>query len=317
MTAATATIDVLMATYEGAAFLREQIDSIFAQPHGSLRLLVRDDGSTDATRAIVADYAARRPEMVVLVDPDGPHLGACGSFARLLELSTADYVMLCDQDDVWLPGKVSAMLSRMRELEGQFGRQTPLLVHGDLIVVDESLRTLHKSFWRSQGLDPRRGAVLNRLLVENVVAGCSAMLNRALVATCLPIPATAVMHDWWIALVAAVCGRLECLPEATAHYRQHAANCIGTKRPWLGRRFRRITGFFGDEGFRGHLAKTQRQAQTLLERFGPRLDARQRAVVAAYATLGNQGWLARRRLLLRHGFRSASWIGNAKLLAGI
>ena len=99
-----------MATYDGAAFLGEQIESIFAQQHGSLRLLVRDDGSTDATRAIVADYAARRPEMVVPVDPDGPHLGACGSFARLLEHSTADYVMLCDQDDVWLPGKVGAML---------------------------------------------------------------------------------------------------------------------------------------------------------------------------------------------------------------
>ena len=163
MTHGSATIDVLMATYNGAAFLGEQIESVLAQQHGRLRLLVRDDGSTDATRAIVTDYAARWPEMVVSVDPDGPHLGACGSFARLLELSTADYVMFCDQDDVWLPGRVGAMLQRMTETEGQFGRQTPLLVHGDLIVVDETLRTLHESFWRSQGLDPRRGGGLESL----------------------------------------------------------------------------------------------------------------------------------------------------------
>ena len=198
-----------------------------------MRLLVRDDGSTDATRSILADYAARQPQAVTVVDLQGPRLGPCGSFARLLEQSSAPYVMLCDQDDVWLPEKTAAMLGRMKELEGQLGGQTPLLVHSDLVVVDDALKTLHRSFWAYQRLDPVRGSALNRLLVENVVAGCGAMLNRALVLECLPIPTTAVMHDWWIALVTASRGRLEYIPQATVLYRQHAANRIGTNGPEL------------------------------------------------------------------------------------
>ena len=120
--------------------------------------MVRDDGSTDATRSILADYAARQPQAVTVVDLQGPRLGPCGSFARLLEQSSAPYVMLCDQDDVWLPEKTAAMLGRMKELEGQLGGQTPLLVHSDLVVVDDALKTLHRSFWAYQRLDPVRGS---------------------------------------------------------------------------------------------------------------------------------------------------------------
>lgn len=317
MTAAEEAIDVLLATYNGAPYLAGQLDSVFAQAHRLLRLLVRDDGSSDGTQSILADYAARPQCAVVTVDPQGPHLGPCGSFARLLEQSIAAHVMLCDQDDVWLPEKTGVLLGRMRELERQLGSQTPILVHSDLVVVDDKLQTLHGSFWRCRRLDPRRGSALNRLLVENVVAGCGAMLNRALVLKCLPIPDEAVMHDWWMALVAAALGRLECVPQATVLYRQHSANRIGVKRPGAAWAAGRARAFFRRDGFRGHLLRTQRQARALLERFGPDLRAEDREIVEAYASLESRGFFARRLLLLRHGFRSASWIGNAKLWAGI
>ena len=111
--------------------------------------------------------------------------------------------MLADQDDVWLPEKIAVLLGRMRRLEAELGQRTPILVHSDLVVVDSSLRKLHPSFWACRRLDPVRGATLRRLAVENVVAGCSAMINRALAEECLPIPQQAIMHDWWMALVAA------------------------------------------------------------------------------------------------------------------
>jgi GT2 family glycosyltransferase len=317
MTVAENRIDVLMATYNGAQFLREQIDSIFAQSHKQFRLLVRDDGSSDGTQAMLAELAAARPEAIVLVDPQGPHLGPCGSFARLMEQSNAPYVMFCDQDDVWLPNKIAKMLGHMGDLERQLGVQTPILVHSDLVVVDETLRRLHPSFWAYQRLDPVRGAVLSRLLVENVVAGCAAMANRALVEKCLPIPADAMMHDWWIALAAAALGRLESVPEPLVLYRQHAANRIGTKRPDVGRAVGRMQVFFGEEGFRGHLLRSQRQAQAFLEQFGAGLSSEDRATLELYATISGRGFLARRWLLWRHGFRSASWLGNVKLLAAI
>ena len=228
------TIDIVMATYNGARFLCEQLDSVLAQARPGVRLLVRDDGSTDATREILAAYAGNRPEGV-LVENGSRRLGACGSFSALLERSDADFVVLCDQDDVWLPGRLDAMLRRLVELEDRHGRGAPLLVHSDLTVVDAGLRELCPSFWRYQGLDPFRGGVLNRLLVQNVVTGCAAILNRALVRRATPIPKAAVMHDWWLATAAAALGRLEALAQPTALYRQHGENRVGAQRWEIGR----------------------------------------------------------------------------------
>ena len=225
-------IDILLPTFNGAAFLEEQLDSIFRQSNADFRLLVRDDGSTDGTRAVLARWAAAR-QNVVCIDPEGAHLGPAASVSRLLERSQAPYVMLCDQDNVWRPEKIAVLLARMHRLEEELGSQTPILVHSDLVVVDSSLRTLHPSFWACRRLDPVRGVTLRRLTVENVVAGCSAMINRALADQCLPIPQQAIMHDWWMALVAAARGRIECVAEPLTLYRQHAASAVGVRRPGL------------------------------------------------------------------------------------
>jgi glycosyltransferase involved in cell wall biosynthesis len=315
MTDRKATIDILLATYNGEKFLAEQIASIFAQSHLQFRLLVRDDGSSDGTASLLGDCAARRPGEVVVIDNRGCRLGPSGSFGALLEHSTAGYVMFCDQDDVWLPEKVARLLGRMRAAEEKYGHQTPILVHSDLAVVGERLETIHPSFWRYQRLSPIRGAKLNRLLVQNVVAGCAAMINRALAERALPIPPEAVMHDWWLALTAAALGRLECLAEATVLYRQHGQNRIGAQR-WLryvlAQARALLAGRTADV-----LQHSQRQAAALLCRFGPSLRAEQRSVVEAYATLGDHGPLSRRLLIVRHGLYKAGWIRNVGLLAAI
>lgn len=309
-------IDILLPTFNGAAFLDEQLDSIFRQSNPDFRLLVRDDGSTDGTRKVLAKWAAVRPN-VVCIDPEGPHMGPSASISRLLERSQAPHVMLSDQDDVWLPEKIAVLLGRMRRLEEALGGPTPILVHSDLIVVDSSLRTLHPSFWTYRRLDPVHGATLRRLAVENVVAGCSAIINRALVEECLPIPQQAIMHDWWIALVAAARGRIESVAEPLTLYRQHAVNAVGVRRPGLAAILGRTGAFFTDAGFHGHLGRTLRQAQALLDRFDARLSEADRAALSAYATLADCGCLRRRWRLLRHGFRTSSCLGNVKLFFGV
>ena len=243
-------------------------------------------------------------------------MGPSASISRLLERSQAPHVMLSDQDDVRLPEKIAVLLGRMRRLEEALGGPTPILVHSDLIVVDSSLRTLHPSFWTYRRLDPVHGATLRRLAVENVVAGCSAIINRALVEECLPIPQQAIMHDWWIALVAAARGRIESVAEPLTLYRQHAVNAVGVRRPGLAAILGRTGAFFTDAGFHGHLGRTLRQAQALLDRFDARLSEADRAALSAYATLADCGCLRRRWRLLRHGFRTSSCLGNVKLFFG-
>src|SRR5829696_7008565 len=98
----TETTDILLATFNGARFLPEQLASIEAQTHGGWRLIVRDDGSDDGTRSIIEAFAERHGERVRFLRDGRSQLGACGNFAALLEASDAPYFMFCDQDDVWL-----------------------------------------------------------------------------------------------------------------------------------------------------------------------------------------------------------------------
>src|SRR5882762_2968068 len=132
-------IDVLLATYNGARYLRPQIESILNQEGVSFRILVRDDGSVDETPAVIEHYRRMRPDRFIRVS-GSDHLGAAGNFASLLREAKAPYAALSDQDDVWAPHKLRTLLGVMRDLESRYGTGTPILVHSDLTVVDETLR---------------------------------------------------------------------------------------------------------------------------------------------------------------------------------
>jgi glycosyltransferase involved in cell wall biosynthesis len=310
-------IDILLATHNGVCFLGEQVRSLLEQTYPHFRILARDDGSTDATAALLADLAARRPGKIEIVDRGGRRLGTRGNFAALLERADADYVMFCDQDDVWLPEKVERTLQTMQDVERQSGADRPVLVHTDLAVVDEALRPLGRSFWEYQHLDVRRGATINRLLIQNVVTGCAAMANRPLVQKALPIPPEAVHHDWWLALVAAVFGRVVPVDEATVLYRQHGRNQVGALRWDAAHVVRKVQTLFDRSDLVRNMCDSRRQARTFLERFGPSLASGKRSAVEAYAGLGERGFLARRWCLARYGFYRTGWIRNLSLFATI
>ena len=119
---------------------------------------------------------------------EAPRLGACRSFGRLLAQAEADYMVFSDQDDVWLPGRISTPLAQIKAAEKKLGVGTPLLAHTDLMVVDENLRSIAPSFWSYSNLNPYGGSRLNRLLMQNVVTGSATMVNRALARLASPIP---------------------------------------------------------------------------------------------------------------------------------
>jgi glycosyltransferase involved in cell wall biosynthesis len=310
-------IDVLLAAHNGVRFLGQQVESLLGQTYPRFRILARDDASTDATAALLADLAARRPDKIEIVDSRGVRLGSRGNFAALLEASDAPYAMFCDQDDVWLPEKIERTLRTMRDVERRFGADQPALVHSDLAVVDEALRPLGRSFWEYQHLDARRGATINRLLMQNVVTGCAAMANRPLVRRALPIPPEAVHHDWWLALVAAALGRVEPVAEATVLYRQHGRNQVGALRWDAAHVVRKARTFFDRSTLVRNMRDSGRQARALLERLGSSLPDRKRSAIAAYVRLGECGFLGRRWRVARYGFYRTGWIRNLSLLARI
>ncbi len=310
------TVDVLMSTYNGADFLPAQLDSILAQTGARLRLLVRDDGSQDHTCALLQQYAKRHPHTIELL-ADGQHLGTSASFGRLLVAASAPYVMFSDQDDVWLPGKVELLLSRMRRAEAEHGPDCPLLVHSDLCVVDRNGRLLGGSFWKYQNIDPIGGSSLNRLLVQNVATGCAMMMNRSLAQLASPVPPQAIVHDWWLALVAAALGRIICITAPTVLYRQHGGNQIGAVRWDAAHLVRKATTAFDRRPVAENMRRAAAQAQALLQRYGPQLSPQQHSAVAAFAAIPTAGFLRRRMHIARYGFLRTGWIRNLALLARV
>lgn len=225
---ATKMIDILLSTFNGEAFIKEQLDSVLAQTGSEFRVMIRDDGSTDRTVEILDQYAATDPRISIMNDGSG-NLGVRRSFMSLVERSAAPYFMLCDQDDVWLPGKVRASLGRISAMREMYGDDLPLLVFTDLTVTDRDLTVIAESFWKYQSLDPDITCDWRDLLAQNVVTGSTIIANAAARRACIPFVLDEMMHDHWLAVNTARSGHIEYLTEPSVLYRQHDQNTEGAR----------------------------------------------------------------------------------------
>ncbi len=311
-------IEILLATCNGEQFLREQIDSILGQDYEHFRVLARDDGSSDLTNEILNDYAARFPNRFRVLPSGSASGSAKENFLRLMKASTADYICLSDQDDVWLPDKVRRTKEAMDRLESECGVNLPLLVFTDLRVVDDKLGLQHPSFWAFMSIDPDRVQRLNKLLVQGVVTGCTAMLNRQLLELSLSMPEEASMHDRWIALLASTLGRHAAVRAPTVLYRQHGGNVLGTgalqqPRTLLQRILRPDTQKYLEEW-----GTNQRQAAALLRIHSAEMAPGKRRVIVAFLRCGSsKNRIIRVVTFLRYGFYRAGILPNLILMVNL
>ncbi len=222
-------ISICMATYNGEQFLRQQLESILAQSNQNWQLLIRDDDSDDNTVRIVEDYAARLPDKIRLVTDNGSRLGASLNFGKLLEHADTEYIMFSDQDDVWLPNKIELTLNVMKSTE-QLYPDRPVLVHTDLKVVDSDSNIIADSLWTYQKIFPEIGDDLNKIMAQNVVTGCTVMINKRARAVSVPVPGEAIMYEWWLALNVCRYGKIIYVSIPSILYRQHSENQIGAQK---------------------------------------------------------------------------------------
>lgn len=304
-------ISILLSTYNGEKYLKEQLESILSQSFNDFKVLVRDDGSTDNTVTILKKYQKIYPNKIDILADNGENLRSSRSFMKLLENSDSEYVMFCDQDDVWLPKKVEMTLKKIIEMKQKFG-DIPLLVHTDLVVVDESLRIINNSFFNFQKIDPYRDS-FNNLLMQNVITGCTVMINKDLVQKCLPIPDGVIIHDWWAGLVASKFGKIGYLSQATIHYRQHRANVVGAKGFTIQAVFRKIYVLFTSDIIKQY----QKQAKAFLEQYQNELNSETIQILQEFSTLEQKPWWQKRIILWKYKLFKQGFIRNIGLFLKI
>ena len=292
-------VTVLLAVYNGERYLKQQLESVLNQTVTDIKILVRDDGSSDASPKIIDEYCQKYPKKVFKL-VGTPTKSAKQNFAELLKCADGDYVMFCDQDDVWLPQKIEKTLALMKSAEKD---NTPVLVHTDLKVVDADLNVISNSFFDFQKL-LKKDITLPELLVQNYVTGCTVMVNRALVSKCGEIPKRCIMHDWWLALVAILFGKLVCLEEPTMLYRQHSDNQVGAKASYGMAYIKRKLSTLGE--VRENYNATYIQAEALLECYGEQLNDNQKEILQEYCKMQNMKKLKKIRTMQKYGFKKCT-----------
>ena len=296
-------IDILLAVYNSEKYLTQQLDSIFSQTYTNWRILIVDDCSSDKTCAIIEKYMQKYPEKIVLYKNSRNIGNPSLNFFKLLKMSTSEYAMFCDHDDVWLCDKIELTLIAMKQKESQ-NPDLPILVHTDLKVVDCNLNVLAESMVLAQKLNPN-AKTLRELVVQNNVTGCAAMLNRKLVLMASLVPKGAVMHDWWVALIAAAFGAIEFVDRPTILYRQHGANQVGFKNASkISYVFNR---FLNRHEIKSSVLKTYIQCRSFLNRYRKILSPDQKKLLESYLQVSHGNKLQRvLRLVcggfLKHGF---------------
>ena len=226
----TKRIAILLATYNGEKYLSELLESIEHQSYSDFVCYIHDDGSTDGTGRIIDAYCQHVSDKASrFISLAGPPTGSAkANFMHMLSQVEADYYMFADQDDVWLPDKIEKSLRCLKENDAW-------CVCTDLCVTDENLNTIAPNMMTWIGRDLSR-IHPHQLMIDNVAAGCTMLFTKELrdIAIQLQHVDKILMHDQWVAVIAAMYGKLAVLKESTILYRQHGDNEMGAVHESIG-----------------------------------------------------------------------------------
>jgi len=276
-------VQVLLSTYNGQKYLNELLEGVLNQDFPNVQVLARDDGSTDGTLAVLRRYATRENVRVM----QGENLGVVGSFFALLAESSPDveFIALCDQDDVWLPGKVAAAVDMLAQLN----EQKPLLYCSRVEFVDRDLGSLgFTEAYREPGF--------SNAVVENIATGCTIVINQATRKLVLSsLPRWALMHDWWLYLVVSAFGEVVYDRRSFIKYRQHAANAVGGTPDFLKDFLRRLKRFLAPQNSNYRISG---QAEEFLRCFGPDLESPEKELLQRFLA-SRKSWRSRLQYALK------------------
>ncbi|MES1190599.1 MAG: glycosyltransferase family 2 protein [Steroidobacter sp.] len=209
-------ISIALCTYNGAPYLREQLDSLLAQTHANFEIVAVDDCSVDETVMILKEYSLRDARIKIHVN--AVNLGVKNNFTSAFERCTGDYIAPCDQDDIWEPNKLALLLETIASHS---------LAYCDSALMNESGRLTGKS--ASDLVTMVSGTDSVKFLFGNCVSGHAMLFKREILDVAMPIP-DEFFHDWWLVAVAASLKGVVYCPLSLVRYRQHGRNITNMPR---------------------------------------------------------------------------------------
>jgi hypothetical protein len=297
------TVHILLPTYNGARYLRQQLDSLTAQDYPNLAIHIRDDGSTDATPEILKEYECRNPRVDVVF---GDNVGLFSSLHILLtkEAAANDLFALCDQDDVWLHDKVAAAVTLLMQ---QPSPERTLYVSRQQFV-DEELKPIVLP-------KPRKHVGFANAVVESSLSGCTMVFGNTIrQLILLSQPSDWNMHDWWIYLISSSIGRIVYDPKPRMLYRRHTTNTSGWE-PRVTERIKERIAEFTERHRTGNVGlRSLRQAERFLDTYRNLLSDDHVRLITELVDMRKQGTTIKRlRYAIRPLVQRESWIDDLAL----
>lgn len=211
-------ISVAMTTYNGARYLKEQLDSILTQTEEDFELIICDDCSSDDTIKILSEYAKNDSRIHFFKNEE--NLGFTKNFEKVISKCNGNYIALSDQDDIWLPNHLSILLNFLKA--GDYS-----LVGGNALLVDSDNNDFGCKFINNSNLPEKREDFEKMILYRNVFQGAALLFDKEILKKALPFPDNMKYHDWWLALIASEIKGIGYIDEPVLRYRQHGNNVTG------------------------------------------------------------------------------------------
>lgn len=227
-------IAILLASYNGEEYIKEQLDSIIAQTNNDWTLFIRDDGSTDKTIEIINDFA-QKDDRVVLVQDGEKHFGCTKSFLSLLEQVDAQIYMYCDQDDYWFSDKIDNTLSFYQEKEKE-NPDAAIVISTNVMIADRQLKVIYESYWKELHINPKRyNKSYNYFGVNPIAQGSTMLFNNRAKNLCFPLKVYTMHDSYVVERVMLGGGYFFSMMEPTMLYRQHGRNVLGAQMQKVGK----------------------------------------------------------------------------------
>ena len=295
-------VDIVMATYNGAKYVDEQIRSFCRQTYTDWRCLAHDDGSTDGTQNILRAWA-KKEKRVVFIEDGIQHLGPAKHFLHILQYSDAPWVMWSDQDDVWFDNKIEKMLTA--------GEQAAFMGAG-VVYANAVLWTPQRGVTASRNTLFYPTRLQDMLFLNSGVQGASALFNSAM-REILKTPLDSyAMHDHVLLLAALTMGEVRYIDEPLMYYRQHDHNVTGNAP---GSKWKKVQLMWRNRHepviFRAHYEGTR----AFYAHYKTKLKARDQYIMETYLHLPEYNWFQCFRIICREHFSllGSEWLLRIKL----